>query len=255
MCRFFSFCSNDKGEPLYFNAKQRREIMKGKFIGLSYEPDSHTSIAYFYNYRAEEEDLLGKYEYNPLTKEFQIDNKGGVDNVKKMEKWVKELDFKTIVPELIIKPIMDPFTPPPKPIKIRKEQIELLKQWNLVRNSIRTSVNLVGDPFSFSFNGLVWDFIKNSVSVEISVLDLVWDSAFNLVWNSIKAFAENSVEHLALGSVRDLFGAYCSSFFNIKFDYDFSSAIKLWKQGLIPCTDGEYWYLVSKYKIEWKGKI
>ena len=139
MCRFFSFCSNDEGKPLYFNAEQRKKILnnEGEFKVLSYDLDSHTSIAHFYGFKGIDEDRLGKYEYNPLTQNFKIDNIGRVDNVKEMKKWVKELYFKTIVPELIIKPIINPLKI--EPPKIGKEQIKLLKQWIAVRTSIGNS--------------------------------------------------------------------------------------------------------------------
>jgi len=221
MCRFFSFCSNDEGKPLYFDVKQRREIGE-------YEPDSHTSIAHYYGYLKENEDFLGKYEYNPLTQNFKVDNIGRVDNVKEMEKWVKELDFKTIVPELIIKPIVNPLEI--EPPKIGKEQIKLLKQWALVRAS-------------------VWDSAR--ALVRASVWASVWASVGDSVGDSVRASVKNSV----LDSVWDSIWAYCSSFFNIEFAYDFSSAIKLWEQGFVPYFDGKFWYLFSKNGIEWKGKV
>jgi hypothetical protein len=40
-------------------------------------------------------------------------------------------------------------------------------------------------------------------------------------------------------------GAYTSSFVDVKYDYNFSSCIKLWNKGLVPCFDGSKWYLCS----------
>jgi len=61
MCRFFSFCSDGDGNPLFFNAEQRKKLqLEGCF-------DSHTTIADFYGYKGEKEDRLNKYEYNHLT--------------------------------------------------------------------------------------------------------------------------------------------------------------------------------------------
>jgi hypothetical protein len=77
----------------------------------------------------------------------------------------------------------------------------------------------------------VWD------SVRASVGDSVWDS----VWDSVRA------------SVR----AYTSSFFSIKYKYDCSSAIKLWKLGLVPSFNGKIWRLHggSNAEILWEGTL
>ncbi len=44
--------------------------------------------------------------------------------------------------------------------------------------------------------------------------------------------------------------AYISSFFNIKFKYDFSSGIKLWEMGIVSSFDGKTWRLHSGKKAE-----
>jgi len=54
-----------------------------------------------------------------------------------------------------------------------------------------------------------------------SVGDLVWD----LVWDSV--------------------WAYIGSFFDIDYKFDFSSAVKLWDDGLVPSFDGKVWRLHS----------
>ena len=182
MCQFFSLVSDGKGKPMYFDAKIRKKILNKE---LSYELDSHTSIADYYGYKAEKEDKLNKYEYNPLTKNFQIDQLNTTDDSKDIKKFCEELDFKLIVPELIIKPIIHPFKDR-HIIKVTKKDIQLLKQWDSVWDSVRDSV---GD----------------------SVGDSVW--------------------------------GYISTFFNIKYKYDFSSCAKLWEKGIIPSFDGKLWRL------------
>jgi hypothetical protein len=69
----------------------------------------------------------------------------------------------------------------------------------------------------------------------------VWNSAWNSVGNSVG----NSV------------WAYISSFFTIKYKYDFSYILSLWERGLVPSFDGTYWYLHSgeDAAIVWKGEI
>ena len=70
MCRFFSLVSNGDGKPLYFDAERRKQIGKKE---LKYDADSHTSIADHFRFNGKKEDVLNKYEYNPITRVFDID--------------------------------------------------------------------------------------------------------------------------------------------------------------------------------------
>ena len=189
MCQFFSVVSAGDSKPLYFDAKIRKKILNKE---LKYELDSHTSIADYFGYKAEKEDKLNKYEYNPLTKLFQVDQLNTTDDSKQINKFCNELDFKLIVPELIIKPIIHPFKDF-SVIEVTKEDIELLKQWDSV-----------------------WDSVRDSVR----------------------------------DSVGDSVGVYMSSFFDIKYKYDFKSCIDLWEKGIVPSFDGKIWRLHGK-----NGKI
>ena len=157
MCQFFSCVSNGDGKALYFNAEQREKI---KTKELRYENgDSHTSIADFFGYTSLLEDKLNKYEFNPLTKIFTIDQLNNlVDDSEQIEYFCKNLDFKTIVPQLIIKPIINPFMDV-KNSKVTPEDLLLLKHFSSVRNS-------------------VWDSVGNSV----------WDSVWASVWDSVEAY-------------------------------------------------------------------
>lgn len=153
---FFSFIS-DPVKPIperfmYFNYEQRQDLLSGKIKEES--PDSHTSIAHFNGYSAVEEDYINKYEFNPLTGKFTIDQiNNRVNDSKEAEIWIRGLDFKKIAPALIIKPIVNPFTITPP--EITSEILELIKQWNSVWDSVRNSVgNSVWDSvwaYSYSF--------------------------------------------------------------------------------------------------------
>ena len=217
MCQFFSLCSDGKGKPYYFDAKIRKEIIAGK--SKYSNTDSHTSIADYYGFSGEKEDKLNKYEYNPLIKKFQIDQLNTIDDSVKIKRFCKKLDFKTIVPELIIKPIIHPFKDF-NAKRVSKKDIELLKQWVSVWNSVRNSV---------------------------------WVSVWVSVWNSVGDSVGDSVRN----SVGDSVGGYISSFFDIKYKYDYSPCIKLWERGLVPSFDGKVWRLYGgkKAKILWEGKI
>ena len=106
MCKFFSLVSDGKGKPFYFDAQIRKLIIEKK---LNYESaDSHTSIADYYGYKGEAEDTLNKYEYNVFTKFLTVDHMGTTNDSELIKEFCKKLDFKTVVPELIIKPIINP---------------------------------------------------------------------------------------------------------------------------------------------------
>ena len=208
MCKFFSLVSDAKGNFYYFDWKQRQEILKGK---IKESADSHTSIADFYGFKGQKEDKLNKYEYNPFTKQFTVDQINTFDDSKEVEKFCKKLDFKEIVPVNFDKKIINPFKDR-SILEITDEDIELLKQW-----------------------------ASGGDSVGASVWASVWDS----VWASVGDSVGASV------------GAYCSSFVEADYEYDFSSAIKLWELGLVPSYDGKVWRLHGgkKASILWEGKL
>jgi hypothetical protein len=199
VCKFFSFVTepeNNGGKRFYFDWDYRK-------ANLSAHPDddgadSHSIICKHFKLK---EDVCNKYEFNPLTKEFVVDQiNAPVDDRIQVEEWVNNLDFKKVIEPLIVKPIVNP-------LKLKmvkkptKAQIKLLEEWD-------------------------------------SVMDSVWDSVGASVWASVR------------DSVRDSVWAYVSSFFDIKYNYDYSSCVKLWEQGLVPSYDGTTWRLHSGKKAE-----
>ena len=64
-------------------------------------------------------------------------------------------------------------------------------------------------------------------------------------WDSVRASVWDSVRDSVWASVWDSVRAYFSSFFAINYEYDFSSAVKLWEAGLVPSFDGTTWRLHS----------
>src|SRR5262249_4314346 len=107
MCKFFSFCSDGNGTAIYMDWKLRKQILDGNINNVEYT-DIHKYNATKFGHKGEREDKLNKYEFNPLTKEFTVDQINTVDDKSIMEKWVRELDFKTIVPHLNLYPIKNP---------------------------------------------------------------------------------------------------------------------------------------------------
>ena len=233
MCKFFSLTSDGRGNIAYFDNAIRKKIRSGE---LSYNADSHTSINDFYGWKGVDEDSRNKYEYNPLTKVFTIDMINGLDDSKVVKKKVKALDFSLIVPELIIKPIINPFKIVSQPLTSRNKSD--LKKWASVWASVRASV---GDSVGYSVRAR--DSVRDSVgdSVGDSVRDSVWDS----VWDSVGYSVWDSVGYSVWDSVWDSVWAYTSSFFDIKHEHDFSSCVRLWEAGFVPVFYDSTWKLFA----------
>jgi hypothetical protein len=92
MCTFFSFCTDEKGNKYYFNDEQRKTICKTHH----YSPDSHTSIADYYEFKGRKEDLLNKYEYDPIQHDLKEDTIIFEEDYDKVLEWCKSLDFYNI---------------------------------------------------------------------------------------------------------------------------------------------------------------
>ena len=245
MCNFFSFCTmpDSTSDYYYFDWQMRQADKDGA--------DSHSHICAHFGI---DEDKCNKYEYNPLTGWFIVDMQNAKKNDSgRAEKWVRRLDFKTVVEPLIIKPIVNPFELPKVEIPT-DEQINWLIEWASVgdsvwasvRDSVRASVGAsVGESVRDSVRASVWDSVRESVrdSVRASVGDSVWDSVRDSVGDSVWASV----------------WAYISTFFAIEYKHDLSSAVKLWDAGLVPSFDGTTWRLHSGKNAEivygWKKEV
>ena len=140
MCKFFSLISDGNGTPYYFNWEQRKKILaKDPDFNKVESADSHSSISSFYGFTGEKADKVNKFEYNPLTGLFEVDQINTTDDKCLIDKFCRELDFKTIIEPLIIKKIFNPLTDI-KEKKVTKKDIELLKKWASIRDSVWDSV-------------------------------------------------------------------------------------------------------------------
>jgi len=228
MCNFFSFVTDPVNHPTEyycFDWEYRKANLDDGGV------DSHSHICSHFKLN---EDACNKYEFNPLTKVFVIDQiNSEKDDSKASEKWANRLDFKTIIEPLIVKPIVNPLLLP-KVSEPTEEQIGWLKEWASVRASVRASV---------------W------TSVGASVMDSVRTSVGASVWASVWTSVMDSV----MDSVGASVWAYLSSFFDVEYILDCSSAIKLWKSGLVPSFDGTTWRLHSGKNadvvFEWKPEV
>jgi hypothetical protein len=156
---------------------------------------------------------------------------------------------------------------PINPLKIKAgpvtdEEIELLKKWASVRDSVGGSVwRSVRDNVGDNVGSNVWD------SVEDSVWDSVGDRIRSSVWDSVGDRIRSSVWDSVENSVYDSVRAYISSLFpGIKkwkyIDHNegenpFQPCIDLWHRGFMPSYGGRVWRLHAgeKAEIVWEGEI
>ncbi len=228
MCKFFSFVGDGYGNYLYSDWNTRKENMRENH-------DSHTAILTQNKVPPRLQDRWSKYEYNPLTKEFTVDQSVEGHDHEAAKNWVQHLNFKTVVEPLVVKKIRNPLTGSAK--KVTEKEITLLDEWIKVRDLVRISV---------------WDSIRDSVgdSVGALVRDSVWYSVSNSVWYSVSDSVSDSVGDSIWDSIWNLTWTYISSFFKIQYEHDFSSAIKLWNAGFVLSFDGKKWRLHSGKKAE-----
>jgi len=266
MCNFFSLLSDGKGNIFYLDAKQRKDT-KEKYDS----PDSHTSIADYYGFKGLQEDEFNKWEYNPLTKILTLDHRNTEDDCVLVTEKCRNLDFRTIEPLLIVKTIKNPLY---EQTEVTDADIDLLRQWIAVKGSIEANnhYNFSTEEISNITNNLMRDIIGITIQnyIRESILSFIWDIIWcrdsfirDAIWlslsNKIKDSDSKECSNLweyVQASTLCLTWSYISSFFTIKYQYNFSSIIKLRERGLIPSFDGTTWRLHGyKGKILWEEQI
>jgi len=233
MCQFFSFVTepgtgNNSGKRFYFDWEYRKkDLGSGRITPDSYTHDSHSSICSYYYLN---EDVCNKYEYNPLTKFFEIDQiNSDVDDRIQAEDWVRNLDFGKVIEPLIIKDIVNPLTDLSENKNFIDDKIIiLLKNWSSSQNSVRRYVDhrlidQVGSPVKDS----IYDYLRRSLFMEI------WNSAFTFRGSNNDTW--DSILNAIIG--------YLESFFNIKHPIDIESLNQLWNMGYVPSFDKNKWRL------------
>ena len=227
MSNFFSCFSNGKGKLFYLDAVQRAKL---PLNDPNQSPDSHSFIVEYMgklgllSRKNTTQDKLNAWEYNPFTKVLTCDAMNVKGDTKAVKKQLGNLDWKTIIPELNIKPIINPFEDFNRR-KVSEKEIELLRQWGSVRGS-------VGDSFLGSILGSVGDSFLGSIlgsvggSIWGSIWDRIWDSVGDSIWGYTSSFLElekwHGIDHK-------------------EGENPFQCMIDLWEAGLVPSFDGKTW--------------
>ncbi len=274
MCEFFSFNSNGKGKYFYFKPKDIKEIRKqGNKDNLDF--NQHSCIVKYYCNKIDEEDRQNKYEYNPYSKEFKVDQiNAKKDDKIEAKKWVKKL-FKFKTREEFLEFCRNYFYKvdykkldkalgniPTKQdtIKIIKriEKVDWFKpQKKLIKTRLQLKVNSILKAFNLDFKAELeiktlksqsdWASARDSAwaSARASARDSAWASARDSAWAS----ARDSAWASAWASARDSAWASArasarASTFEVVKDLmkkkgyksnPFEKLLQLWEQGLYPC--------------------
>ena len=173
MCEWFSFLSDGKGKFFYFSDEQRKSFLKSNPNKLNM--DSHASLAEYYFGNSKAEDKSNKYEYNPFTETFKIDQINTTNDSQEAEKWVKEL-FKR---EFLY-------------IKNAKKEIERIKniKWfkpikTINKKQLQVKANLIAKAFNLDFK----------VSLEINKLET--SAAESAAWSAAESAARSAARSAA----------------------------------------------------------
>jgi hypothetical protein len=221
MCNFFSLISNGKGKAYYFNRDLRQQIIDGK---LNYVVDSHASIAEFFKPETKlTEDMVNKYEYNPITTKFIIDGLYAKNNdAERIEAFCRQLDFNDVVPNWaylkdilerlqVYKPI-NPIIATTMPSKSRIKKI-MAQVGDQVRAQVRDQVwaqvrDQVWAQVGDQVWAQVWAQVRDQVwaqvgdQVRAQVRDQVWAQVGVIAYYAIKLFMNIPYEHPAFDLIR-----------------------------------------------------
>jgi len=219
---FLTLISNKR--RIYYSNYEARQY----FLRNNLNPDSSLNIAKYFslypcrevlldNYFVSSKNLLS-YEYNPLTQELaQTSGKIDLEEYQKVKNLCKNLDFKQIVPNLIIKPLVRPLLSLNTPVIVSIEHKKLLNEWKEVADEI-------------TYSG-VRDLIKTYCGK--SVRDLVWITLSKKVQSNINLEKNQNFEKT--------FYAYISSFFDFEEFKKFRCLAKLWEEDLFPIYEENDW--------------
>lgn len=261
MCDWFSAITKGDGKLIYFNEEHRRLIREKNLFfpdgSLVDEADSHSFIANFFGLDC---DKVNKYEFRPLDRYHKIGQINVRDDRREARGKIERLDFRKLTPpELILRPIYDPFKKARK--RITQKDMVLLEQWASVWKLRKSPGRSPGWSLS---KESVWCLIEDLV--EYSVSRSVWESVWCLVGHSICRLIRCSVYYSTWNSPWSSVPpwdslwdsacratrAYASSFFTLPQGkhpehkpgkYLFQPAIDLWHRNLVPSFDGRIWRL------------
>jgi len=236
-------------DELYFLSKEKYPELKegsGRAVKFEITPDGgylHPDKSWTFRIDEDEEPSWFSGEYKK-------------EALRAHKQWKKE-----IYALINLKEARKPINPLTNKYKPTKKDIETLRQWASVRDSVGDGVVAsvwagVRDGVGASVGDSVWASVRASVGAS------VWAGVRDSVGDSVGAGVRAGVGASVGASVRDSVGdyeyAYFGSLFNVwGTEYRFQPAVDLWKRGFVASFDGKTWRLHSgpKAEIVWEGKL
>lgn len=231
MCQFFSFCSVGDGKFYYFDnamrkaqldGRSKRRMVRGCRMS-TYLPDSHSSTCAYFDL---DEDTTNKYEYDPFTKQFRIDQLNSDNNDSRIAKdWVSNLDFKTIFEDLTLKIIIKPFVGQ-KSIPTEYD----LKQFGKAIKAIEAPGNFcskLDHEIRKGVGGSIVDTLREGI---IDLFPYEPDNDFDYDY---------------------VVTALTASQFNLSYSVDIAPFYKLWNRGLV-FRNTDVWQYLHRTHAEWQ---
>ncbi len=132
--------------------------------------------------------------------------------------------------------------------------------YDIIFESIRKSVsNSVSNSIFNSIRESVSNSVSNSIreSIYDNIFESIRESIYDNIFESIRKSIYDNIFESIRKSISNSVYVYYSSFFHIKYEYDFSSMVKLWESGYVSSFDGKIWRLHcgKNAKIVWEEKI
>jgi hypothetical protein len=257
MCKAFSCLVTKEGKVYWQAGIDSHDELEKKFnlnppLTPQYEPDDSKIFARIEIVPNNKKKHL--YLYPDLAWKLQVDERVEPDWLTQNHKdlaLVALKEWKSQIYTFDYEQARHPVNPlKGKPKTPTDADIELLKKWDSVRDSLGASVrDSVRDSVGASVGASVW----------ASVLDSVWDSVWASVWASVRASVRDSVWASVLDSVWDSVWASVRAYYGSLFpgikewkylkaqtkDYPYQPCVDLWLRGFVPSFDGKIWRLHS----------
>lgn len=178
------------------------------FFSFVTEPENHGGKHFYFNWKQRQEDFKGADSHDHIIQHYNLN--GNICNT---------YEYNPLTKKFVVDQINSETND-----KVRAEQ------WVTTLDFKKIIKPLIIKPIIHPFE----DMRKVTHPIEEHILLLK-------KWASVGDSVGASVRDSVWTSVR----AYISSFLSIKYKYDFTPAIHLWEQGLVPSFDGTIWRLHS----------
>lgn len=238
MYGFFSFLSDGNGNIFYIGCDERRRIFAGE---SSVSADDDECIA-IHNFGSREKaDLYNYWYYDPFTDTMTLKRENTTNDRNLLDKEKIITAVYECVPELILKPVINPFTNGQFKGQVTPEALGFLHEWKAIIGNI---------------DNMLYDTVYETIM--FTVRGVIHDQLMSSIWDVIRSQTEENDFCYCYESAFETVIGYLSSFFvfqkwnNFKEGSDvnpYLPCIHLWEMGLVPVFNGRQWNLHSNKGI------